>query len=89
MLTHGVADTNVPVGESDAFFIALKLLGKDVEYLQIEGEDHWILSHDKRMVWSSSGPDLCRRVQACAQRSKGHQDTSWVLEVSLFLSAWA
>lgn len=28
-------------------------------------------------------------LQACAQRSKGHQDTSWVLEVSLFLSAWA
>lgn len=54
LLTHGVADTNVPVGESDSFFIALKLLGKDVEYLQIEGEDHWILSHDKRMVWSSS-----------------------------------
>jgi len=54
LLTHGVADTNVPVGESDSFFIALKLLGKDVEYLQIEGEDHWILSHEKRMVWSSS-----------------------------------
>lgn len=54
LLTHGVSDTNVPVGESDSFFIALKLLGKDVEYLQIEGEDHWILSHDKRMVWSSS-----------------------------------
>jgi len=54
LLTHGTADTNVPRGESEAFYIALKLLGKDVEYLQIEGEDHWILTHDKRIVWSRS-----------------------------------
>jgi dipeptidyl aminopeptidase/acylaminoacyl peptidase len=54
LLTHGVADTNVPVGESDSFYIALKLLGKDVEYLQIEGENHWILGHEKRTVWSRS-----------------------------------
>ncbi len=54
LLTHGSSDTNVPVGESDAFYIALKLLGKDVEYLQVEGEDHRILTHDKRVVWSRS-----------------------------------
>jgi dipeptidyl aminopeptidase/acylaminoacyl peptidase len=42
------------VGESDSFYIALKLLGKDVEYLQIEGENHWILGHEKRTVWSQS-----------------------------------
>ena len=54
LLTHGAADTNVPVGESDQFFIALKLLGKDVEYLQVAGQDHWILDHAKRIVWSRS-----------------------------------
>lgn len=54
LLTHGAADTNVPVGESDAFYIALKLLGKDVEYLQIEGQNHLILDHAKRLVWSQS-----------------------------------
>jgi dipeptidyl aminopeptidase/acylaminoacyl peptidase len=54
LLTHGASDTNVPVGESDAFYIALKLLGKDVEYLRIEGQDHFIVDHAKRLVWSSS-----------------------------------
>ena len=54
LLTHGSADTNVPVGESDQFFIALKLLGKEVEYLQVEGQDHFIMEHEKRVVWSSS-----------------------------------
>jgi len=54
LLTHGTADTNVPRGESDAFYIALKLLDKPVEYLQLDGVDHWVVSHDKRVVWSSS-----------------------------------
>ena len=54
LLTHGVDDTNVPVGESDQFYIALKLLGKEVEYLQVEGEDHWILDHERRHLWSKS-----------------------------------
>jgi dipeptidyl aminopeptidase/acylaminoacyl peptidase len=52
LLTHGTADTNVPVGESDTFFTALKLLGAPVEYLQVEGLDHLILDHAKRIVWS-------------------------------------
>jgi len=54
LLTHGAADTNVPVGESDQFYVALKLLGKDVEYLQVAEQDHWILDHDKRVLWSQS-----------------------------------
>ena len=52
LLTHGRADTNVPVGESDTFFTALKLLGAPVEYLQVEGLDHLSLEHAKRIVWS-------------------------------------
>jgi dipeptidyl aminopeptidase/acylaminoacyl peptidase len=54
LLTHGRSDTNVPVGESDAFFIALKLLGKTVEYVQISGQDHLILDPEKRTVWSQT-----------------------------------
>ncbi|HKQ60089.1 MAG TPA: S9 family peptidase [Candidatus Polarisedimenticolaceae bacterium] len=54
LLTHGTADTNVPVGESDQLYVALQLLGKPVEYVQVQGEDHWILDHAKRMVWSST-----------------------------------
>jgi dipeptidyl aminopeptidase/acylaminoacyl peptidase len=54
LLTHGVSDTNVPVGESDTFFTALKLAGAPVEYVQIEGQDHTILDHEKRIVWSDT-----------------------------------
>ena len=43
-----------PKGESDAFYIALKLLGKQVEYVQVEGTDHWVVDHDKRLVWSNT-----------------------------------
>jgi dipeptidyl aminopeptidase/acylaminoacyl peptidase len=52
LLTHGRSDTNVPVGESDAFYIAAKLLGKEIEYVQVEGQDHFIMDHAKRLVWS-------------------------------------
>ncbi len=54
LLTHGTVDTNVPPGESDQLYIALKLLGKEVEYLRIDGQDHHILEHDKRVLWSRS-----------------------------------
>lgn len=54
LLTHGTSDTNVPVGESESFFTALKLLGAPVEYLAIEGQDHWIVDHRKRSVWSQA-----------------------------------
>ncbi len=52
LLTHGTVDTNVPTGESDTLYTALKLLGVPVEYVQIEGMDHLILDHAKRIVWS-------------------------------------
>jgi len=54
LLTHGASDTNVPVGESDTFFTALKLAGAPVEYVQIEGQNHTILDHEKRIVWSDT-----------------------------------
>ncbi len=52
LLTHGSVDTNVPPGESASFYAALKLLGVPVEYVQVEGMDHLILDHAKRIVWS-------------------------------------
>ena len=51
LLLHGAADTNVPVGESKQFYAALKILGKDVEMVLVEGEDHWIIDYDKRIKW--------------------------------------
>lgn len=51
LLLHGSVDTNVPRGESDQMFTALKLLGREVEYVRIAGEDHLIMSYDKRKRW--------------------------------------
>jgi dipeptidyl aminopeptidase/acylaminoacyl peptidase len=44
----------VPKGESDQLFTALKILGKEVEYVQIVGQDHHILDHEQRIVWNDT-----------------------------------
>jgi dipeptidyl aminopeptidase/acylaminoacyl peptidase len=51
LLLHGSADTNVPPGESTQLYIALKLLGREVELVQVLGEDHLIMNHTKRIIW--------------------------------------
>jgi dipeptidyl aminopeptidase/acylaminoacyl peptidase len=54
LLLHGSADTNVPPGESTQLYTALKLLGKEVEYVQVYDQDHWILNYGKRIVWENT-----------------------------------
>lgn len=54
LLLHGGSDTNVPIGESKQFYVALKLLGKDVEMVIVDGEDHWILDYKKRIAWHNT-----------------------------------
>ncbi|MDO9172259.1 MAG: prolyl oligopeptidase family serine peptidase, partial [bacterium] len=54
LLLHGADDTNVPPGESDGMYIALTMLGKEVEYVQVEGQNHHILDHDRRIVWNDT-----------------------------------
>ena len=54
LLLHGKADTNVPVGESIQMFTALKLLGKTVELVEIEGQDHHIMDYKKRVLWQKT-----------------------------------
>ena len=51
LLLHGTDDTNVPVGESLQYYAALNLLGKDVEMVLVDGQDHWIVDYDKRIQW--------------------------------------
>lgn len=54
LLLHGASDTNVPPGESTQMYTALKILGKDVEYIQVEGQDHHILDYKKRIQWTKT-----------------------------------
>ncbi len=54
LLLHGDSDTNVPVGESQQMYTALKVLGKEVELITVEGEDHHILDYRKRLLWWST-----------------------------------
>ena len=54
LLLHGDGDTNVPPGQSHNMYTALKLLGKEVELITVAGQDHWILEHDKRLLWGAT-----------------------------------
>ena len=54
LLVHGASDTNVPVGESIQMYTALKILGKTTELVQVKGEDHHILTYEKRLKWNDT-----------------------------------
>ncbi len=54
LLLHGTADTNVPVGESLQYYAALKILGKEVEMVLVNGENHHILDYKKRIEWHNT-----------------------------------
>lgn len=54
LLLHGNADTNVPIGESIQLFNALRILGRDVEFIQVDGENHYISDYDKRKLWQNA-----------------------------------
>jgi dipeptidyl aminopeptidase/acylaminoacyl peptidase len=54
LLLHGASDTNVPPGESYQFYTALKLLGKEVELVEVAGQDHHIMQYDKRIRWTKT-----------------------------------
>ena len=51
LLLHGNADTNVPLIESLQMFTALKLLGREVSLVEVEGENHHILDYSKKEKW--------------------------------------
>lgn len=54
LLLHGDKDTNVPHGESIQMYTALKLLGKEVELVEVEGQDHHITDYKKRILWQKT-----------------------------------
>ena len=54
LLLHGTVDTNVPIGESIQMYNALKMLGKEVELITVEGENHAIYQYQKRISWNKT-----------------------------------
>lgn len=54
LLLHGTVDTNVPIGESIQLFNALKILGRDVEFITVEGENHVIAGYENRQLWQNT-----------------------------------
>lgn len=54
LFLHGSVDTNVPVGESIQMFTALKLLGKETAFIQVNGQNHQILDYKKRAEWNNT-----------------------------------
>ncbi|HEX4439694.1 MAG TPA: prolyl oligopeptidase family serine peptidase [Thermoanaerobaculia bacterium] len=59
LLIHGAEDLRVPVHNADETFVALRRLGKEVEYARYDGEDH------SELYWSHPNQiDYCRRVIA-------------------------
>ncbi len=54
LLLHGSVDTNVPPGESTQLYTALKILGREVEYIQILDQDHHIMTYNKRIIWTKT-----------------------------------
>lgn len=54
LLLHGNQDTNVPMGESVQLFNALKILGREVEFITVDGQDHVITDINKRRIWHAT-----------------------------------
>ena len=54
LLLHGTSDTNVPIGESIQMYNALKILGKEVEFVRVNGENHGIMDYEKRLKWNKT-----------------------------------
>jgi len=54
LLLHGTQDTNVPIGESIQIFNALRVLGRDVEFITVEDENHVISNFDRKLLWQNT-----------------------------------
>lgn len=54
LLIHGTQDTNVPTNESQQLFTALRILGREVSYIEVPAENHVIMDYFKRSQWQEA-----------------------------------
>lgn len=52
LLLHGTVDTNVPTTESIQLYTALKILGREVAFVSIDGENHVVADFHKKAEWA-------------------------------------
>lgn len=50
LLVHGRGDTVVPIDQSKVMQKALRKAGKDVELIELKGEDHWLSYSESRVA---------------------------------------
>ena len=49
LLIHGRDDTVVPIAQSEDMADALKDAGKQVDFVKLDGEDHWLSRSETRL----------------------------------------
>lgn len=52
LLLHGTKDTNVPTTESQQLYTALRILGREVAYVTVNGENHVVSDPVKQTDWA-------------------------------------
>lgn len=61
LLIHGRDDTVVPFKQSNLMAKALKRAGKTVEFIKLDGEDHWLSRNDTRLQMLESTVAFLRK----------------------------
>lgn len=79
LLIHGKDDTVVPISQSEDMADALKAARKQVEFVQLDGEDHWLSKSETRLqmlkatvrfLEANNPPDASQASTANATASK-------------------
>jgi dipeptidyl aminopeptidase/acylaminoacyl peptidase len=60
LLVHGRDDTVVEIDQSERMYRALKKADKDVTFVQLDGEDHWLSSAETRLEALRAVADFIR-----------------------------
>ena len=61
LLIHGKKDTVVRIDQSKAMNKALRKAGKDVTFIQLKGEDHWLTQEDTRIEMLRAAAEFIER----------------------------
>ena len=61
LLIHGKDDTVVPIRQSERMDRALRRAGKQVEFIKLDGEDHWLSTGETRIATLRAMDEFVRR----------------------------